>query len=72
MRTPTPTGGVDATRYVRSGDGHIAYQVLSSGATDILLVNESVLPIEALQDNHHTAWVPNSSARHRSQSIASD
>ncbi|MET0458520.1 MAG: LuxR C-terminal-related transcriptional regulator [Ilumatobacteraceae bacterium] len=43
------------TRYVRSGHGHVAYQVLSTGSADILVVNESVLPIEALHDNPHTA-----------------
>jgi class 3 adenylate cyclase len=49
--------GVEAgpTHYVRSGDGHIAYQVLGEGAPDILLVNESVLPMEALADNPFTA-----------------
>jgi class 3 adenylate cyclase len=52
---PSTIDDVGPTRYVRSGDGHIAYQVLGDGATDILLVNESVLPIEALQDNAHTA-----------------
>jgi class 3 adenylate cyclase len=50
-----PSSDLDATRYVRSGDGHIAYQILGEGTTDILLVNESVLPIEALHDNAHTA-----------------
>ena len=44
-----------ATQYVRSGDGHVAFQVLSGGSTDILVVNESVLPMEALLDNAHTA-----------------
>jgi class 3 adenylate cyclase len=39
------------TRYVRSGSAHVAHQVLSDGAPDILLINESVLPIEALHDN---------------------
>jgi class 3 adenylate cyclase/DNA-binding CsgD family transcriptional regulator len=48
-------GGVGKTQYVRSGDGYVAFQVLSKGPADILVVNESVLPIEALQDNVHTA-----------------
>ena len=39
------------TRYVRSGGGHVAFQVLSQGQPDILLINESVLPIEALHDD---------------------
>ena len=39
------------TRYVRSGGGHVAFQVLSEGQPDILLINESVLPIEALHDD---------------------
>ena len=49
------SGEVGITRYVRSGDGHVAFQVLSGGSTDILVVNESVLPMEALLDNAHTA-----------------
>lgn len=44
-----------ATRYVRAGDGEIAYQVLGTGPVDILLVNEKVMPIEALHDNVFTA-----------------
>ena len=57
---PPSVGGdvsadVGTTRYVRSGSGHVAYQVLSAGSTDILVVNESVLPMEALLDNAHTA-----------------
>ena len=48
-------GDVGKTQYVRSGDGYVAFQVLSKGPADILVVNESVLPIEALQDNVHTA-----------------
>jgi class 3 adenylate cyclase len=39
------------THYVRSGAGHVVYQVLSEGEPSILLINESVLPIEALHDN---------------------
>lgn len=46
---------VGRTRYARSGAGHVAYQVLNPGEPDILLVNESVLPVEALQDNVTTA-----------------
>ncbi|MEO5901404.1 MAG: LuxR C-terminal-related transcriptional regulator [Ilumatobacteraceae bacterium] len=49
------SGEVGETRYVRSGEGHIAFQVLSTGPLDILVVNESVMPIEALHDNVHTA-----------------
>ena len=48
-------GGCGATHYVRSGDGHVAFQVLGGGSPDILVVNECVLPIEALHDNVHTA-----------------
>jgi class 3 adenylate cyclase/DNA-binding CsgD family transcriptional regulator len=48
-------GDVGETQYVRSGDGYVAFQVLSKGPADILVINESVLPIEALQDNVHTA-----------------
>ena len=51
----TSSGDVGATHYVRSGDGHVAFQVLGEGSADILVVNESVLPIEALHDNVHTA-----------------
>jgi DNA-binding CsgD family transcriptional regulator/pimeloyl-ACP methyl ester carboxylesterase len=47
--------GVGETQYVRSGDGHVAFQVLSTGSVDILVVNESVMPIEALHENEHTA-----------------
>jgi class 3 adenylate cyclase/DNA-binding CsgD family transcriptional regulator len=47
--------GVGLTQYVQSGDGHVAFQVLGNGTTDVLLINESVLPIEALHDNVHTA-----------------
>ena len=49
------TRNVRDTQYVPSGDGEIAFQVLGSGALDILVVNESVLPIEALHDNVNTA-----------------
>jgi class 3 adenylate cyclase/DNA-binding CsgD family transcriptional regulator len=49
------SGDVGETQYVRSGDGYIAYQVLSRGATDLLVINESVLPMEALLENAHTA-----------------
>ena len=43
------------TQYVRSGAGHVAYQVLGSGPIDILVVNEKLMPIEALHDNVFTA-----------------
>ncbi len=46
-----PLAEFGETRYVRSGTGDVAYQVLSDGEPDILLINESVLPIEALHDN---------------------
>jgi hypothetical protein len=46
---------VGVMQYVKSGDGYVAFQVLSKGSADILVVNESVLPIEALLDNVHTA-----------------
>jgi class 3 adenylate cyclase/pimeloyl-ACP methyl ester carboxylesterase len=52
---PIATGDVGDTQFVRSGDGYVAFQVLSSGSPDILVVNESVLPLEALQDNVHTS-----------------
>ena len=38
-------------RYALAGDRHIAFQVLSDGPLDLVLINESVLPIEAL--GHH-------------------
>jgi class 3 adenylate cyclase/DNA-binding CsgD family transcriptional regulator len=47
------SGHVGHTQYIRSGDGYIAFRVLNSGTTDILLINDSVLPIEALNDNVH-------------------
>ena len=43
------------TQYVRPGRGDFAFQVLSAGAVDILVVNESVMPIEALHDNAYTS-----------------
>jgi pimeloyl-ACP methyl ester carboxylesterase len=65
MRTPIDVPGrtsarrgapiAGTTRYVRSGAGHVAFQVLGAGRGDILVVNESVLPLEALHDNVHTA-----------------
>ena len=42
-------------RYARSGDAHVAYDVLGTGPTDVLIVNESMLPIEALHENVFTA-----------------
>src|SRR4051794_9711740 len=44
-----------ATSYVWSGDGRVACHVEGDGPVDILLVNESVLPMEALRENPHTA-----------------
>jgi class 3 adenylate cyclase/DNA-binding CsgD family transcriptional regulator len=46
---------IGAIRYVKSGAGHIAFQVLNDAPTDILLLTESVMPMEALHDNAHTA-----------------
>jgi class 3 adenylate cyclase/DNA-binding CsgD family transcriptional regulator len=46
---------IGVTQYVRSGYGDVAFQVLSAGAVDILVVNESVMPIEALHDNAYTS-----------------
>ncbi len=48
-------GDVGVVQYVTSGDGYVAFQVLNDGPADILLINESVLPMEALLDNVHTA-----------------
>jgi class 3 adenylate cyclase/pimeloyl-ACP methyl ester carboxylesterase len=62
--TPAPPlGAASGPRYVRSGDGHVAYQVFGTdltdgtdrAGTDVLLINESVLPVEALLDNAVTA-----------------
>src|SRR3954451_7848471 len=47
-------GEVGETHYVRSGDGHVAYQVVSTGPIDIVVVNEKLMPIEALHDNVFT------------------
>lgn len=52
-RASTDARGV--TQYVRSGDGDIAYQVVGSGTVDILVVNEKLVPLEALHDNVFTA-----------------
>jgi class 3 adenylate cyclase len=43
------------TQYVWSADGRVACHVEGAGPVDILLVNESVLPMEALRENSHTA-----------------
>src|SRR6478752_2067562 len=45
----------EGMRYARSGDAHVAYDVLGTGPTDVLIVNESMLPIEALHENVFTA-----------------
>lgn len=47
-------GGEPLTQYAK-GDASIAYQVLGDGDRDILLISESMLPIEALHDNAFTA-----------------
>ena len=43
------------TRYVWSADGRVACDVGGEGPVDILLLNESVMPMEALRENSHTA-----------------
>jgi class 3 adenylate cyclase len=43
------------THYVSSADGRVACHVSGRGPVDILVVNESVLPMEALAENPHTA-----------------
>lgn len=37
-----------ATRYARSGDVHIAYQFSGGGPSDLLLVPDGIIPIEAM------------------------
>jgi DNA-binding CsgD family transcriptional regulator/class 3 adenylate cyclase len=46
---------IGAIQYVKSGSGHIAFQVLNDAPADIVFLNESVMPMEALHDNAHTA-----------------
>jgi class 3 adenylate cyclase/pimeloyl-ACP methyl ester carboxylesterase len=47
---------MSVTRYVRSADGgRVACSVEGEGPVDILLLNESVLPMEALRENSHTS-----------------
>jgi class 3 adenylate cyclase len=43
------------THYVWSADGRVACHVAGEGPVDILVVNESVLPMEAVWENSHTA-----------------
>jgi pimeloyl-ACP methyl ester carboxylesterase len=45
--------GRPATRYAKSGDVHIAYQVSGDGSIDILLIPDGVIPIEAMLDEPH-------------------
>ncbi len=40
--------GQPATRYARSGDVHIAYQVSGDGPIDVLLIPDGMIPIEAM------------------------
>ena len=41
---------VPTTRYARSGDVHIAYQITGDGPIDVLLIPDGVIPIEAMLD----------------------
>jgi pimeloyl-ACP methyl ester carboxylesterase/class 3 adenylate cyclase len=41
---------VPTTRYARSGDVHIAYQLSGEGPIDVLLVPDGVIPIEAIPE----------------------
>jgi class 3 adenylate cyclase/pimeloyl-ACP methyl ester carboxylesterase len=43
------------THYVWSVDGRVACNIEGEGPVDILVVSESVLPMEALRENSHTA-----------------
>ena len=42
------TGG--ETRFARSGDAHIAYQVVGGGDLDILAVSSALIPIESIEE----------------------
>lgn len=44
-----------ASGYVRSGGGYVAYELYGTGPRDVLVVNEQIVPIEALHDNVFTA-----------------
>src|SRR5712692_189578 len=41
------------TRYARSGDVHVAYQISGDGPNDILLIPDGVIPIEAMLEEPH-------------------
>src|SRR3954466_13531003 len=43
------------TRYARSGDVHIAYQVFGEGELDLVLVNGFVTPVELVWEHEPTA-----------------
>jgi class 3 adenylate cyclase/pimeloyl-ACP methyl ester carboxylesterase len=43
------------TKYAKSGDLHIAYQVMGSGPVDLVLIPGWIFPIEVFQDEPHAA-----------------
>src|SRR5436190_22807255 len=42
-------------RYAKSGDAHIAYDMLGSGPIDIVIVMEGFIPIDMMDDEPHIA-----------------
>jgi class 3 adenylate cyclase len=48
MLSGVATGG--ETRFARSGDAHIAYQVVGDGDLDILALSNALIPIESIEE----------------------
>lgn len=48
LRYNLPMASEPTTRYARSGDIHIAYQMTGEGPLDLLLVPDGIIPIEAM------------------------
>ena len=48
---------IPETRFARSGDAHIAYQVVGDGPVDLLLLYGMFMPMESLTDEGPVEWL---------------
>jgi pimeloyl-ACP methyl ester carboxylesterase/DNA-binding SARP family transcriptional activator len=54
--TPAAALAVDVPRYANAGGVHVAYGTYGDGATDVLLLNPTFVPVDAYLEEPHLAW----------------